>query len=697
MHITRLLSTLLIALACAFTAAHAEMNYVDLNFRPAVYINLGEYGQSSKEVAESAKKMKKQYKATRIELHQWTDNSINLAVYFKPKKRSQTDILLGRTPKEEFMVRRPDGRELFGGNAITNAETASVDGKLLYHGYNTNTNRHYLETDEGKRILTSDGSIALLDDGEEKIWFTMSGTNPAFYNYEGGTIFWIGGTSTQIESTPAIAGGIKEVIVGGEKVSMYSPAYPKYFYAQTSDNYDYIHLATRDGERVGMIDPERDNFFPTPGAGYIISSYDPDIDYYTQKRYTEFGGEMVQLNEIVTTAGGQPLKIKGADTKEILSDASDIAYNTDSHSITYNDYGRTREANQGAIFLRDSTLNIPPHFYEAGYRFNASTEKWEPWVRRKLYAKSEPYVPGMEETPVTYADEGEKMVNEGKYYEALYNYYMKLPEDHKFTKDELSLINFAAIGGGITQLEQAHYEGLLSPTPDLAVRSYRLALDVINKNMHLYTTGYASQLYDRAIASPANKDVAAYAKSLKADLADTKSKLTTWGDAIKAHKEQLIAEYEEANRASTPSASTYTRTLPVASSAATTSSVSGANSNSAANAALAAAVAGMVSRTISRAMGIGASRGNGFTVTYTPGASSVGAGTGVISDASTGSSSSGASVKTAQKCTHCTSGECQACKNHPGFATAGDSTHKCKVCGGNARCSYCGGSGYRSL
>lgn len=697
MHITRLLSTLLIALACAFTAAHAEMNYVDLNFRPAVYINLGEYGQSSKEVAESAKKMKKQYKATRIELHQWTDNSINLAVYFKPKKRSQTDILLGRTPKEEFMVRRPDGRELFGGSAITNAETASVDGKLLYHGYNTNTNRHYLETDEGKRILTSDGSIALLDDGEEKIWFTMSGTNPAFYNYEGGTIFWISGTSTQIESTPAIAVGIKEVIVGGEKVPMYSPAYPKYFYAQTSDNYDYIHLATRDGERVGMIDPERDNFFPTPGAGYIISSYDPDIDYYTQKRYTEFGGEMVQLNEIVTTAGGQPLKIKGADTKEILSDASDIAYNTYSHSITYNDYDRTREANQGALFLRDSTLNIPPHFYEAGYRFNASTEKWEPWVRRKLYAKSEPYVPGMEETPVTYADEGEKMVNEGKYFEALINYYMDLPEDHAFTKEELSLIGFAGISGGITRLEEAHYQGLISSDPALEIRSHQIAIESLEKGLHTAPANFAKQLSERAIAKPANKEAATYAKALKTEMEETEKTLAVWGNDIKARKEQYIADYEASTRAATSRNSTYTRTLPVASSSASTASVSGANSNSAANAALAAAVAGMVSRTISRAMGIGASRGNGFTVTYTPGSSSVGAGAGVSSDASTGSSSSGASVKTAQKCTHCTSGECQACKNHPGFATAGDSTHKCKVCGGNARCSYCGGSGYRSL
>ncbi len=105
------------------------------------------------------------------------------------------------------------------------------------------------------------------------------------------------------------------------------------------------------------------------------------------------------------------------------------------------------------------------------------------------------------------------------------------------------------------------------------------------------------------------------------------------------------------------------------------------------NAVLAAAILGAVGGTVSNIVGGG--NGNQTNAGYVGGAAtSTNAGT-----------TKSASTKTAPQCTACGgTGRCQACKNHPGRATANSKDKiKCANCKGHITCQYCGGSGYKKL
>lgn len=523
------------SVALLFSATEARGQFVPMKHKPQkacekVVRQLGNDKNFKEQDNQTIANTNKTVKTKRMELQRWADGSEMLIAYVD-------------NPKKGFVVFMNNGKALFGKKPVTKAEIMDIDGNVYYYGTDAVNNLHYLCNSKGWEIVYATGPVTILDDGEDKILSTVKNGKTEYRSLTG-SYLCSSKSSDMIETTPAATAGIRSYMLDGDTVDIYSPERPKYFYNHPSDESIFAEIHQMDGKLMGMLNLESDMFLVSPETGWVISSNEPDFKVNKITRKFDLNGKETTENVIVNNAYCQSTDFKNSKGEKILSMVEDIAYGTTTHAVYY-----TKKHKEGAIFLRDTALNIPPRFFKVGYLLDSLTGTWQPWVQIKAFDTSVPYVKGMENNPVEYDNEGEKLVNEGQYSSAL-RYYSQLPEDHIWTQKELRLINHAAVEYGFRDIAREHFLSTPLSNPDAAKLNEKLkhCIDHLNKEIYKSCHISALKIFDRAKLHPADNNALEAADRYNKNLHKNMEMLDMLAAQIKTENEAHVASYEEAKR-----------------------------------------------------------------------------------------------------------------------------------------------------
>lgn len=522
-----------------------------------------------------------------------------------------------------------------------------------------------------------------------------------------------------VNTVSAVEPGLVTVKVDGESIDFFNPGSPAYTY--TSQNYfgydgmddaefhkfHWINLGGKKFNRIGRWSVVQNDFYLSEKTGMLINpGFGQEAEYHVSTVVRDVNGTPQVFKEVKLGSDYDIVTLVSVDGTIELNAVSELTYSSPDHVIRYKRMvpGTIRRV-QGAIFLRDSTLNVPAEFAEVAYDVDKVSGQWRPYVRKQLFGEMLPYTPGMDSTP-QYNNDGEKNANEGYHNSAVY-YYATRDTTYSFSRRDLAILNHAAVEDARNNtLWEKHDLDVVNPGERQArwkleqwgFNTYAncliLAIEV-NDFAEKHTDDeavreYAAQSKHMLSAQKDESDrlVARYVKEVRANMDQyiKADKYKAEADARRGKRldEQAKARVKEQKKLAKQRRREYQRDN---------------SSFNESNAMIALAILGSVNRTLATVFGGGrnqTSSNQGFRVIYTPGTSSGYGGGGVSgADQNSSTSSGSAKVSTPRKCTACSgSGACPACRRHPGKATAASKSLDCHGCHGSCRCSACGGSGF---
>lgn len=672
--------TLIILLSSAISHAQYYAKYdkpVEITMTPAD--NLAK----DKALSTRLKEMKKTFEAEKVVPMHWSDGTDRLLLYYKKKKGEEYPT---------FTVRTLDGDYLMG--RVTHVDKFSFEGRDYYYGRNMNEfSKNCVVTVDGKSIYSDGCSFAIIDYEGDKVFTTSLGTSRIYYSLDGSRSFYGGDNAFQY--LPSVKPGVHSIPVGTEVIDMLSEGTDGFLYIDEMYEglrFNYSSCQKLDGTKIDFAGTGSMSPFPAKESGYMVSNkkFEPVIEIISRN----IDGKSLIFKELRGFNDLSKYTLYTNNGKVVIKDGIDITYSAPDHSIHYSvwDYDNHRKV-RGAVFLRDSTLNIPPLFNEVAYNYDETAGKWKPYVRTELFGSFVPYTPGMDASP-KYADEGEKLIDQGDYWKAVFDHYRILPDTHKWTAKEIALVNHAAMRytkerllGDLSRIEYTEH-GISSTksNADMA-RTFIKYIDDGNYKTLLY---YADQINKKVAGLTKDAALKSFAEESSKMIADYETSVTDMAANIHSLYQAMIDA--DAKKSTTSTAVSTTFRDKVMEATAATSHKQQYNNDF-----LMTGVMMLVNNAVRRVTGGGNVRGNSnLRVTYVPGGNP---GQTYSAPVTTGSeSTSGAAVKTSPKCSACGgTGSCNACRGHVGKATSGNSNRECSGCHGDGRCYICGGSGYKSL
>lgn len=625
--------------------------------------------------------------------------------------------------KDKFWLFTDKGEMKYGWEQITDLYLVKIDGKDYVLAANENApTRCRLFTPEGIdlfknlvpvkdfEVLNLDGHIVIKQDrGQQYVFSDLAG-------HELWTIM-ADATDASIHYMPAVKAGVKTMVVSGDSIDVACTATPAGFYVSEmvgDDFYDYVHVMDEEGKKLfEHVGPDIVPY-PMDGTGYFISAAEPPV-YDIRTDVKEVGGEILPYRVLYMKNKDNLCSVADCNGV-VLPDYYKVEYSSPDHVLYYTSLKGSRPL-RGAVFLRDTALNVPPLFADVMYKVDSATQQWKAYVRRSKFGNSEPYVPGMNPDPVDLNDI-ERDLEYGKV--MLFEVEKRCGRSHKWTKRELAYVAQCAeeeVNGDLNYYERVLNEHLSVEYVAIMSKSFFLAREQMS-DLNGYKT--ALRIFDLAKKHEAEDGVCVMATNMKElmqrkmQLAEERAALI--GERFNAFKEEHakeIAKLESKKVAANPvegqrrrglASSLYERAkakqATVTGSGQRRTSFSQSVSRNraqrnACNAEMGVLIISSVLKNVGRVFGhtFGGSR-HGLTVEMVPGGNSL-YGSSVTSVPA--QSSGGSAVQKSQKCGRCNgTGQCNACMGHPGYATAGDSKRKCSACHGSGRCTYCN-NGYRNL
>lgn len=616
------------------------------------------------------KKLLKRWKAKAAIVEEWQDGTVKYVL--TPKKgEGYTVYDFNNTDENQSWV---------FGNYVSDVKILTVDGKTYYHGFGPG-GKEYLAGQNGKRVLNSSDmrNIEIKNYGGKNYISYDTGNFNNISDMNGKNIHY-GSLPFGCRWVDALPEGETYSELNGEKIKFYTHGTRGYFTNDSRYNVD------ENGKEIPGI-----RFYTQllDGKSGLLYYKFKIKEWKKDKVASKFGkagetddilypvpenGESMSID--ISTANGDTLI--NVFISEFTDDTDKFYYNIDEQAFhyTYYDYKKSRQLER-VISLRDSALNIPPTFREAGYLRDG--DKLVPYVRRTMLSKAEPYVAGMD-TTANFANEGERELEARNFWGA-YEYYDKLPEDHKWTVRELVGMNMATLEHFGKQLNKGYeildgyetgkYNDKYLSVSDEEIRKDKVSYeydDIIKwgytslkeKNEKIAAAATDKNLKTAATTSAgvAEKLIGVYADLCKAldqaesDYSDRKAQAEADRQIAEAENRRRAAEQAELRRQQNAQAGT--------------------------------AIMQAVGNTLRGIFGGGSSskRSSGYS-----GGGYSGGG------AATGGSSAKSSGGNLVMCSACGGkGTCNACRPYPGYASRG-SNKPCAACGGQVKCKYCGGVG----
>lgn len=592
--------------------------------------------------------------------------------------------MMCHTSSGGYILRDSTGTNKYDGFVMTETNIESINGKDYLQLIMRPTSKYALYTMDGKTVLYEGLSYRVLKAGKHIIFWRPYYNE--YFNSEGTSILYGGddATKTSIHYVPEVKPEMRTVYVENDSIEMLCSATPEFLYLNSTYNGKYIYYEKiKDFEGKDLFKGLTWNMapFPTEETGYyIITRERPSLEIKEVNR--EVGGEIIPYRCLALKNNwevGELLDCHGM----IVKRNGGIEYSSPDHSITY----RTKENGRylkGAIFLRDSTLNVPPLFTDVMYKFDETGKTWKPYVRRSLFGPSEPYVTGMDTTP-DFRNSIERDIEYNKI--NMSELEERYGEGHKWDERDLAYVNYLATANTFWLQSVYEYKPWLSQSISETAKNGKKFIETANNSTFIHDYIYAQRIYEKAKTNYKGKGVPAMAEQLIALTQKKKQDVQEWVD-YQTNLFNLAIEQNEKNAKEEEGHAAVRERQSAMARAATKARQRAKENDNAANLLIMTAVMRSVNKTLGNIFG-----GNKPRVTYTGngnGSYNVPANTG-----GTGTSSGGA-VNTAQKCGRCNgTGACSACHGHPGKATSAKNSPNCHGCGGNGRCTYCGGSGYK--
>lgn len=614
------------------------------------------------------KKLLKSCKAKTAVVEEWQDGTLK---YVLTPKKGTGYIIYNYDIADEKQPR------LFG--SITDVKMLVVDNKTYYHGFSS-YGYEYLVRQNGESVLNSAEmkNIEIKNFGGKSYISYNTGNFNNISDMNGKNIHY-GSLPVGAKWVNAIQKGYTYSTLNGEKIKFYTQGTKGYF---TNDMHSNVDENGKEIEGMRYYTQLLDGYSGLLYYPYSIKGWKKD------KIPSKFGraGETdnilrpvpeenrKSLNISISTANGDEL------FKDLFVSEEDIDkfyYNIDEQAFHYSSFDyKAMRTFERVISLRDSSLNIPAMFREAGYMREG--DELTPYVRRTMLASVEPYVAGMD-SAARYGSVGEEKIEERNYFGA-YEYYRDLPADHKWSFNDVMGMNMAVVLDRESWLKKGYevIDGYESGKYDgKNIEESAIRLDAIKFTTDDYTIKWiysstkdkddkiAASTKDAKVKECAEMSSGLMSKMIdifkgicqgieqaEKDYSDRKEQAELDRQIAEAERRQRLAEQAERQRQQ--------------------------------NAQTGIAIMQAVGNTLHGIFGGGksSSKSSGYSGSSYSG--------GAVSGGTSSGSSSGSKLVTCSACGG--TGKCNACRPYPGYASRG-STKPCKGCGGKVTCQYCGGAG----
>lgn len=662
-HIIKMIAALL--LGCALCPGRSlGQEYVKTSARPFEFRELTEL-RSDKDWKKRMTATKKEHKYKEVRPVQLPDGRPGMFCL---------------TAAGTYVLRDGDGKYSYGGFGMTETNIETIDGKEYVQLLCKPEAKAALYTMDGRAILNEGYTYGVLRAGSHIIFWRPFYNE--FFNEQGKSVFF-GGSSDDTPSihyTPEVKPGIKTVTVNGETMDMVCSATPEFLYFNhTVSGKEVAYMAAKDFEGNDMFSGLTWNMrpFPSPETGYYMKDVQQDNLFEVKVVNREVGGEVIPYRCLALKNSriyGDLLDCHG----NIVSWATDMAYSSPDHSITYRQSVNGRLL-KGAIFVRDTTLNVPPLFADVMYKFDEESGAWKPYVRRSLFGPSEPYTPGMDTTP-DFLNTVERDIEHGKV--NTYELAERYGEGHKWSERDLAYVNYLFEQEVNAQQSLSGYKPESTFSLSEVARQGKDFIRYAEEGVFLHHHNSVLRVYQQALASNTGKEARNLAEQLISLTEKRKQEAQEWIDR-QTELYTFVIEQSEKNAAEEAAREAASRKQSSQAPVAVAARRKSQDTDNATSLLILNAVMRGVSNTLSNIRG-----GNRLRVTYTGGnnggftAAPVGGGS--------GGTSSGSPVNAAEKCGRCGgTGSCSACHGHPGKATSAKDSPVCHGCGGTGRCPYC--------
>lgn len=604
-------------------------------------------------------------------------------------------------PKPDKYRGRYSGYSLFdsAGNNITDyhrvhaVEIHSIRGKdYIWYLTDKVNNEGLLCNMDGKRLFSKPSTYQIVSDLNHVLLWCKQKDVSIFYDTDGNMVHYGGEFIYAVNFVRAITPGVKSISADGKTIDMLCAQTPEYFYTSgivNGSSYKYRDIKDFKGNKIFNTGVWNAVPFPSIESGYFLNLPE-NTEFEVMDVEQEVGGELVPYRTLGFKYYDRGFKLFNYNGN-IIPEGFDLEYSAPDHSIKYKVLDNHRFL-KGAKFLADSTLDVPPLFADVMYKYDETSSQWKPYVRRTLFAPSEPYVAGMD-TTASYRNPAERAIESNNM--SIFDIESAYGENHKWDERDLAYVDYFCTKEANKSLQRYFFnyefdQSFKRTTAEIANTGKKVIKDIDN-NVHLYALNVAKRIYEQAKKDYASKATVTLATDL---IAMTDKKI----EAAQQRAAQLVSIYKleieqnekniqrkERNEAIRAQQEEMAR-------AAAAARQQAQETDRTTNALIIGAVMRSVGNALGRALG-GRSGGSNLRVNYVGG----GGGYNAPVNGGTAGTSSGAAVQTAKKCGRCNgTGSCNACLGHPGKATAGSKSPNCSACHGSGRCTYCGGSGYRN-